>query len=585
MISALKGDGAMHVFDSCRLKFTLILASVGLLLFSLCLPLSQPASAQTVCFALPDLETHTLSGVVNSYYPGVSNAPSGATTLSLGVGRGSGDSIQPGDLLIVIQMQGSFIDSTNGPAYGCGGGSGSGYTDPASVGKYEYVVADNALAYQSGGVLNILGAGVNQGLLNAYYHADAQAGQGQQRFQVVRVPAYLNVMLGGDLVANPWDGSTGGVLAVEAASMLDFDGQSINVSGLGFRGGGGRQLTGYQGLDPLDYRTISGALANGSKGEGISGVSRYVIFAGELQDTQPVTGDGYPNGSQARGAPGNAGGGATDGDPQTNSENSGGGGGGNGGAGGQGGYSAYSSLDIGGRGGAALAESAPGRVILGGGGGAGSNNDSSIEPSQGIESSGGTGGGVVFLRASMLLQPGKVYANGVSAQEVLSDGAGGGGAGGSVVVVTRGTSSNGLLISVRGGDGGSAWKEQPGGSDPGMMHGPGGGGGGGVIFTTGAARVVDVRGGANGVTTTSRDSFGATSGANGKALSGITNASIPGVAAGFECFAPTAVSLVDLSAKPVASTVSHIWIGVLSLALMCGSLWLFFQRRNPHVAV
>ena len=47
--------------------------------------------------------------------------------------------------------------------------------------------------------------------------------------------------------------------------------------------------------------------------------------------------EGYPGGSYARGAPGNAGGGATDSNPTANDQNAGGGGGGNGGAGGRGG--------------------------------------------------------------------------------------------------------------------------------------------------------------------------------------------------------------------------------------------------------
>lgn len=588
----LKGVVAMYRTESHHyqlfqsfLKFVFTLASIGALTLSFFLPLTQPASAQSLCFVLPDYETHFVSGVVNSYYPGVANATAGSTSLVLGAGRGSGDSIQPGDLLLVIQMQGSEIDASNSPAYGAGNGSGSGYTNLGGVGLYEYVVADSPLDYQSGGVLNVRGAGVNNGLLFSYTNADDQPERGQQRFQVVRVPAYLNLIFGGNLSASPWDGATGGILALEAANLLDFDGLKADVSGLGFRGGGGRQLEGDLGLNPQDYRTPSAAYANGSKGEGVSGVSRYVLYSGELKDTQPNSGDGYPNGSQARGAPGNAGGGGTDGNPLTNNDNSGGGGGGNGGAGGKGGYSAYSSLDIGGRGGAALAEVGPSRLFLGGGGGAGTNNHGSGALPEGLASSGGAGGGMVFLRAATVVQPGVIYANGASALDVMNDGAGGGGAGGSVLVITKAATPNGLMISARGGAGGNAWRERPGGLDPGDMHGPGGGGGGGVIYTTGSPAAVDIRGGSNGVTTTFRDPYGALPGANGFALSGVSNGAIPGASAGFECFTPTAISLVNLNARPTTAWLSPLWLGAVSLTFLSGSLYLFFQRRRTRLAV
>ncbi len=321
-------------------------------------------------------------------------------------------------------------------------------------------------------------------------------------------------------------------------------------------------------------------------------------------DTQPDSGEGYPNGCQARGAPGNAGGGGTDGNPLTNHDNSGGGGGGGGGAGARppgaamssgaggdcvavvlGATSASRCGAGGGRGGSALAEGAASRLLADGGGGAGTNDDGSGALPKGLASSGGAGGGMVFLRASLVVQPGVINANGASALDVENDGAGGGGAGGSVLVITQATSPNGLMITARGGSGGNAWKSRPGGLDPGDMHGPGGGGGGGVIFTTGTPAAVDIRGGLNGVTTTSNDPYGATPGANGKAVYGVSNSAIPGASAGFECFTPTAVSLVNLSARPADSGLLHLWLGMVSLAFLSGSLCIFFQRRQSRLAV
>ena len=83
----------------------------------------------------------------------------------------------------------------------------------------------------------------------------------------------------------------------------------MNVSALGFRSGGGRQLAGGAGAY-TDYRTLSTDNPNGSKGEGYSGTPRYLNDNGALLDN---TVEGYPNGSYGRGAAGNGGGGSTDG--------------------------------------------------------------------------------------------------------------------------------------------------------------------------------------------------------------------------------------------------------------------------------
>jgi hypothetical protein len=55
----------------------------------------------------------TLSGVVNTYYPGTANANAGATSISIGTSTGASTAIASGDLLLVIQMQDAAINSTN----------------------------------------------------------------------------------------------------------------------------------------------------------------------------------------------------------------------------------------------------------------------------------------------------------------------------------------------------------------------------------------------------------------------------------------------------------------------------------------
>src|SRR5512141_3173468 len=67
----------------------------------------------------------TLSGVINSYYPGTANVTAGATSIPGGAARtGGGPAITAGDLLLVVQVQGADINSTNTNNYGDGIGNG-----------------------------------------------------------------------------------------------------------------------------------------------------------------------------------------------------------------------------------------------------------------------------------------------------------------------------------------------------------------------------------------------------------------------------------------------------------------------------
>src|SRR5204863_2404148 len=134
------------------------------------------------------------------------------------------------------------------------------------------------------------------------------------------------------------NGSTGGVLALNVSGTLTLGG-TVSVNGLGFRGAAGMQLAGdgtatnadYLFTSPTTY-TAGGAGADGSKGEGIAGTPHWLQSGATVVSSGQTYAEGYPNGSMGRGAPGNAGGGATDGHPSGNDQNSGGGGGANGGA-------------------------------------------------------------------------------------------------------------------------------------------------------------------------------------------------------------------------------------------------------------
>lgn len=503
-----------------------------------------------------------LTGIINTYYPGTASAAAGATTISIGTSTGSSTAATAGDLLLVIQMQDGTIDSTNSLLYGdglLGPNVGAGVTALNNTGLYEYVRLVSITSSQ----MTIRGRGTNNGLVNGYSRA---TGTPRRTFQVVRVPEYLNVTLGSGLTALRWNGSTGGVLVIDVADSLFLNGATVSVDGLGFRGGGGRRLTGQNGLSSTDYRTTASTTANGSKGEGIAGTPRY-IYDASTNAVVDNTDEGYPSGSYARGAPGNAGGGGTDGNPSSNSNNSGGGGGGNCGAGGQGGNSYSNQITDGGIGGADVTNSST-RVFMGGGGGAGSTNDGSQDDGQdhqppdgtGIFSSGGAGGGIIMARAGRVIGSGTFSANGAAAPFSSGrDGGGAGGAGGSIYLATRTGSPAGLTASATGGRGGNAWPSRSPSGTPGERHGPGGGGGGGSVFTSGSIGSTVVTGGANGTTTTAADSFGAASGSAGCSSTAYTISVVPGIPSGAECRNVTAVELRTLEATKYDSGVLIQW--------------------------
>ena len=474
----------------------------------------------------------TLTGVINTYYPGMASASTGATQLTVGPATGS-TAIAAGDVLLVMQMQNANIDSTNTSSYG-DGATGSGTTSLNNSGVYEFATAAGPLGLGGGTVL-VSGAGPGGGLLYSYTTSAANATQGQFTYQVIRVPHYGTATLGAGLTASPWNGSTGGVVALDLEGMLTLGNGKVTVDGLGFRGGAGLQLQGgtgastdYRLASPATYAGVAEAGAQGSKGEGIAGTPLWVSTATGFLST---TVDGYPNGSMARGAPGNAGGGGTDADPQTaspggNDKNAGGGGGGNGGNGGSGGNAWSANLSSGGLGGTAF-PAAITRVALGGGGGAGSrNNDNGVA----LASSAAAGGGIVILRVGTLSGSGTISANGAAAYNgTANDAAGGGGAGGSIIILSAGGGESGLTISAQGGSGGNAWATDPAtGSPLADRHGPGGGGGGGVALLSGAAASINVAGGANGTTLQAAYPYGATGGAPGVSATNVTLGSSPG---------------------------------------------------------
>jgi uncharacterized repeat protein (TIGR01451 family) len=496
----------------------------------------------------------TPAGVVNTYFPGASSVNSGSTVLSLGAASGAAVPIAAGDMLLVIQMQGATINSNNNSAYGSGtsGTFANGYTAIGQTGLYEFVRAASAVS-AAGGTVTIVG-GSGGGLLNSYVHAAATNSAGQRSFQVIRVPQYANATLSGTVSALPWNGATGGVLAIDVADRLTFAGGTLNASGLGFRGGGALAQAGSGNPSSTDYRSLATRAAHAAKGEGIAGTPTYVNNGGSLLDTGV---EGYPNGSNGRGAPGNAGGGGSDGNPAANDQNTGGGGGGNGGQGGRGGHAwcstfATSCSQTGGHPGAA-APNGSARLLMGGGGGAGTTNNNTGSPA-GLASSGAAGGGIVILRAGEIAGSGSVSANGASANNTVgNDGTGGGGAGGTVLVtVLRNSGGGSLSVSAEGGDGGS----NTGGGAP---HGPGGGGGGGYVASNGVVSLsASVWGGSAGTTAgggfAGGINYGALAGSSGTTAT-IAASAVVGVSAGCECTPTVAKSFGTSPVNPGSPSV------------------------------
>ncbi|WP_262922856.1 T9SS type A sorting domain-containing protein [Hymenobacter aerilatus] len=490
--------------------------------------------------------TLTSTSEPNTYYPGLSVATDKKSIVLGTVRNATGLPITAGDLLLVIQMQGADINTSNTTAYGSGatgnGGSGN-LSSNYSAGQYEYAIAASDVA--ADGTVR-LQAALTYSYSNQNY---SDATGGQRRFQVIRVPQYASVIVSGTVTGLPWNGTTGGVLIVDVAGQTTFStGAVLDMNGKGFRGGSEKQFTGASGYASNDYRNVAVtglAGAHGSKGEGLAGTPRYVNNAGSLLDTGV---EGYFTGSVGSGAPGNAGGGGSDATPLTNLGNTGGGGGGNGGNGGNGGKYSSDAASLGGVGGAKGASASANRLFLGGGGGAGSSNMAAS-----TIASGATGGGIIIIRTGMVSGAGTLRANGNdAATNSTGSGGGGGGAGGTVMVVARTTTNmSNIVVSTNGGKGGSATAAT-------TSRGGGGGGGGGLIYANNALSLVSSSQGGTGGDTRVLGLANAkgTDGAPGT-ISAATTTSIPtGISSTTDCLPILTASLATSTPQLTRSSTS-----------------------------
>ncbi len=438
---------------------------------------------------------------MNDYTVLTADVSSGSTSIQVSnnsLSSGFGSNLAQGDLVFIIQIQGAGIVTLDDPTYG----NISSYNN---CGKQEFAQVASVSGSNS--------ISLTCPLQNSYTSAG--------RVEVVRVPRYttLNVSAGSSITCPAWNGSTGGIVAIEVQGLATING-NIDVSAKGFRGGNLFDNNSTYGV--LNYRWPTDDYG-AEKGESIAGsVTDYDNMGGRYCKGAPANGGGGGSGhNTGGGGGGNAGTSAYNGNGTPDVSNSAwsaawnleyaGFAGSVSSGGGKGGYSFSSSnqnaltvgpfnsawggdfrRDNGGRGGRPLDYSG-GRIFFGGGGGAGEQNDSK-------GGRGGNGGGIITIFSyDAISGSGQIVANGENGTNSLTnngtDGSGGGGGGGTIILNTTNTTS-GVSVNANGGTGGSQSVQ----FFNLEAEGPGGGGGGGFIAITNGAPARSANGAANGTT-------------------------------------------------------------------------------------
>jgi len=406
-------------------------------------------------------QAQNISGTINSY-ASVSAIDYVANTATVSSTTGFSN----GDKVLLVQMKGATITETQNSSFG----DVSAYND---AGKWEYLT-----------IANISGSTITFTYMIERTYTPATG-----VVQLVTVPQYTNPTVTSSLTATAFNGTTGGIIALDASATLTLN-ANIDADASGFRGATAQNLGSCNWWSTYtDYFYASGG--NGAnKGEGIAAF--------------------ISNKEAGRGHQANGGGGA-------NNHDGGGAGGGNAGAGGKGGQnirpgglSFRCQCQWPGEGGTGLTyNNSENRIYLGGGGGSGYYNNN-------VGSSGGVGGGLILIRANSIVgNSNSITANGQSITSTSgADGSGGGGAGGTILLSA--SSYTALTVSANGGNGGSTNND--------LLDrcvGPGGGGGGGAIWfsngSTPAGVTASQTGGSAGTTIFSAQSNCTTGGTNSAA--------------------------------------------------------------------
>ncbi|WP_020529853.1 gliding motility-associated C-terminal domain-containing protein [Flexithrix dorotheae] len=340
----------------------------------------------------------------------------------------SAAAFQPLDKVLIIQMKGAEIDTSESINYGK-------LKSFKKAGTYEI----STVSYVNGDTIFL------RNKISKSYNVNHSV-------QIIGFPSYSSVHVTSESFARSWDGNKGGVLFLDVKDTIVLE-DDINTTGQGYRGGD-KSLSNDVMCNYSNYAHPFIDGNGGRKGES------FVEY-------------GYND--SGRGPLGSGGGGG-------NNHNTGGGGGANFGNGGKGGKQAKGcgNTDVGGLGGISSNSFISQNLLFMGSGGGGGHQNKSTQSSDGVSSNGGNGGGLIIISCNTLIHNGNlIRSNGNDVLTVAeNDGAGGGGAGGTVLLNVVNLQS-GLSVYVNGGNGGNVdnYKRV---ND---YHGPGGGGGGGLIWT------------------------------------------------------------------------------------------------------
>ena len=474
---------------------------------------------------------NTANHIVNEYTDLTSDASTGSTSISvsssgLNANNRFSATLAPGDLIMIIQMQGATIlgqADTGNPVYSDPNDASWGsITNYNNCGNYELC---QVATIPDGSTISI-----DCGLINNYTTSG--------KVQIVRVPRYnmLTITFPGILTCQSWNGTTGGILAVEVHGTTTINsGGKISAAGKGFRGGA--LFTPATPRSQTLWYSSTSLEVSSNKGEGIAGYDNdYTIYGGKYCMGAPANAGGAGNVWNAGGGGGANAGSITSwtgqGNPDTsiagwstawnlespgfaNTSSSGGG---------RGGYSfsgsnqnalvdppsdniwgGYAREINGGLGGRSL-DYSTGRIFMGGGGGGGEQDNN-----QG--GAGGAGGGIIFFTSFGVI-------TGSGNDSIIADGShggdshttpplssysgkdGSGGAGGGGTILLNASGVTGLILSAQGGIGGNQILTR-GSLYFGAMNeaeGPGGGGGGGYIALSSGAVPQLANGGFSGIT-------------------------------------------------------------------------------------
>lgn len=223
-----------------RLAISILFALIQLSLFA------QPGKDGALVVTAPNT-------VVNCYSPVTNDVTAGTSSVTVNNSGGDNCNWQCGDLIMLIQMQGATINTSNTSAYGS-------ITNYNTCGVYQlnYItgMAGNTIFVQDPWTSNYDDAG---------------------RVQVVKIPQYtsLTVNAGASIIPLAWqDGGAfrkGGIVAIHCQGTITVNG-SIHATGFGFRPGPLENASSAAGAGIVNLYVSNNQANGGAKGESIAEV-------------------------------------------------------------------------------------------------------------------------------------------------------------------------------------------------------------------------------------------------------------------------------------------------------------------------